>query len=143
MKVTFFGHKDTPQSVKQQIEDVLERLISIEGADVFYVGNQGSFDGMVRDSLRKMKVKYPHIKFFVVLAYMPEKRDTFDIENYAETIFPEGLEKVPKRFAISARNLFMIDVSDTVVTYITNSAGNSAKFRDMAIKKGKEIISLA
>ena len=44
--------------------------------------------------------------YHVVLAYMPEKQREFDTTDYSETILPDGIETVPKRFAIEYNNFY-------------------------------------
>ena len=139
MTCTFFGHRDTPTSVQSVLHEVLTDLIENQGADTFYVGNQGSFDFTVRSELKKLSVIYPHIKYSVVLAYMPKSNDGND---YSDTEYPEGLENVPPRFAIDKRNRIMIDRSDFVITYVCTSFGGAAKYKEIAEKKGKKVINL-
>ncbi|MCQ2440539.1 MAG: hypothetical protein MJ076_01410 [Clostridia bacterium] len=62
--------------------------------------------------------------------------------DYSDTIYPDGLEKVPRKFAIDRRNRMMIDWSNIVIIYVCYPFGGSAKFREIAEKKGKEIINL-
>lgn len=142
MVCCFFGHKDVPQGIKEHLTEVLEDLIS-EGVDFFLVGNQGEFDSIVLQSLRMLKEKYPHITYNVVLAYMPGVKDEWPAFEPMETLYPEGLESVPPRFAISWRNNWMIRESDVVVAYITHSWGGAAKFVEFAKKKKKAIINIA
>ena len=47
---TFFGHSDCPSTVAPKLRSVLIELIENHGVDVFYVGNQGNFDRMVRSA---------------------------------------------------------------------------------------------
>ena len=42
-----------------------------------------------------------------------------------ETVYPEGLETVPKRFAIFRRNDRMLKQADVVVVYVTHRTGGS------------------
>ena len=72
---TFFGHRDCPDTVKPGLKQLLIDLIANHNVDMFYVGNQGQFDGVVRKTLRELKGKYPHINFAVVLPVMRQKRD--------------------------------------------------------------------
>ena len=74
---------------------------------------------MVRRVLRELSKKY-EIRYYVVLAYMPEKRDGSGYEDYSDTILPDGIETVPKRFAITYLNKWMLRRSDYVVTYVTH-----------------------
>jgi len=93
--------------------------------------------------LRDLQRKHPQIQYAVVLAYLPGKKSEYDFEDYGDTILPEGIERVPLRFAISWRNNWMLRQSDYVITYITHSSGGAAKFAEIALKKGKTIIHLA
>ena len=108
MTCTFFGHRFVPQKIEPTLRSTLIDLIENHGADLFYVGNHGEFDAMVRRVLCELSAKYP-IKYHVVLAYMPEKQDEYRLTDYSDTILPEGIETAPKRFAITYRNKWMID----------------------------------
>ena len=114
---TFFGHRDCPSSIKSKLRKVLIDLIESHAVDMFYVGQQGSFDSMVRSVLKELVSLYPHINYAVVLERIPPKRDEFDTRDYTDTMLPEGIETVHPRFAISWRNKWMIKQSDYVVTY--------------------------
>ena len=108
---------------------------------MFYVGQQGSFDSMVRSVLKELVSLYPHINYAVVLERIPPKRDEFDIRDYFDTMLPEGIETVHPRFAISWRNKWMIKQSDYVVTYITHSWGGAAQFAELAERQRKTMIN--
>lgn len=139
MTVTFFGHSDAPDTLRDKLKDLLIDLITNRGADLYYVGNNGNFDRLVISVLKELKGIYSYIEYRVVLAYLPT-------ENFAElanTEYPEGIELVPKRFAICFRNKWMIEQSDVVVTYVVRAYGGAAKFADKAIKNGKNVINLA
>ena len=86
MTVCFFGHRDTPESVQPMLRETLEKLIEQQGADRFYVGNQGSFDAMVLRTLKVLKKQYAHIQYAVVLAYLPTQPNT----ETEDTVYPEG-----------------------------------------------------
>lgn len=139
---TFFGHRNCPSSIKPKLHDVLKNLIEKEHVDLFYVGNHGAFDAMVRIQLRELEQIYPNIRYAVVLAYLPQKSNEFDPQDYSDTIFPEGIETVPKRFAISWRNRWMLKQADYVVTYVTHSWGGAARFAEMAKRQHKKVINI-
>ena len=136
---TFFGHRDTPSEIEAELRLVLTDLIKNENVTVFYVGNNGSFDYMAKRVLEDLSVIYP-INYNIVLPYLPVKKNEY--ENFENTVFPEGLEAVPKRFAVSYRNKWMIEQSDVVVTYVTRNFGGAWQFKKMAEKKGRRIIEL-
>ena len=140
MVCTFFGHKDTPKEIEPTLRSTLINLIENKNVNVFYVGNNGNFDTMVRHQLEDLSHTYP-ITYSVVLAYLPTEKNKYD--NLTNTIYPEGLETVPKRFAISWRNKWMIQQSDIVVTYVTHNFGGAAKFKTLAEKSGRAIYSIS
>ena len=109
--VTFFGHRDTPKETEPALRLTLIDLIENKNATVFYVGNHGNFDAMVRRQLEDLSKTYP-IKYYIVLAYMPGKNADPD----EHSILPEGIETVPRRFAINYRNKWMLNKSDIVAT---------------------------
>ena len=139
---TFFGHRDCPETIKPKIRTAVIDLIENHGVTMFYVGNQGNFDRMVRSVLKEVTTAYPGVGYAVVLAYMPPVKTENLYENFSDTMLPEGIEKVPKRFAIPWRNKWMIEHADYVVTHVTRSCGGSAKFQGIAIKMDKRIYDL-
>ena len=139
MVCTFFGHKDTPKEIEPTLRSTLIDLIENKNVNVFYVGNNGNFDTMVRRQLEDLSQTYP-ITYSVVLAYLPTKKSEYD--NFTNSILPEGIETTPKRFAISYRNKWMIQQSDVVVTYVTHTYGGAAQFKELAERQGKTVIEL-
>ena len=137
---TFFGHRECSDSTKAQLREVLINLITNNDVDMFYVGNQGQFDTIVRSVLRELKKECPQINYAVVLAYMPGKQTEYD--DYSDTMLPEGIESVHPRYAISWRNNWMLRQSDYVVTYITHSWGGAAQFAVKAKRQKKTVINL-
>lgn len=138
---TFFGHRECPDSVKPKLKDVLIELHTNYGVDLFYVGNQGRFDAIVRSTLRELRKEYPSIKYAVVLAYLPEKQS--DCDAYSDTMLPEGIEYIYPRYTLSWRNNWMLHESNFVVTYIVHSWGGAAKYATKAMRKGKNVINIA
>lgn len=136
---TFFGHRECPEAVKEALYLTVEKLIG-QGVDTFYVGNQGQFDAYVRGTLRRLSVVYPHIRYNVVLAYLPEKPNP--AEDYTDTIFPEGLETVLPRFAIDHRNRWMLRQAELVICYTPYPWGGAYKFAQQARKQKKVVIAL-
>lgn len=139
---TFFGHRDCPSSVRPKLRAVLVELIERHGVEQFYVGRQGAFDAMARSVLRELAEVYPHISYAVVLDRLPGPKDKA-VWDFSDSIFPEGLETVPPRFAIPKRNEWMLKQADFVVAYITHSWGGAAQFADKARRQGKTVCNLA
>lgn len=140
MTCTFFGHRDCPLETAASLRAAIEDLIVRQHVSVFYVGNQGAFDRLAISALTFMKNKYPYISCYVVLAYMPLGRREPD--TVLPTLFPDGIEKAPKRFAICYRNDWMLSHADIVVTYIRRHGGGAAHYAEKAEQQGKVIIHL-
>ena len=141
MVCTFIGHRDTSMTatLRKQLQDAIITLIN-HGVKLFYVGNNGSFDLLVQDVLLKVVQSYPSVRFDVVLSAINEKPL---IEKDCSTIFPEELELVPKRFAISKRNDYMIKHASFIISYVSHPFSNSIKFIEKAQQRGCTIINLA
>lgn len=138
MICTFFGHRDAPQGIEDTLRKILLDLIKNKKVSMFYIGNQGNFDFMVKKVLKELGAKY-----YIVIPYMPTKTDPLDTFDYSQTIYPDGLENTPPKFAISKRNMWLIEKSNVVVTYVTKTYGGAFAFKQQAIKKGKTVIELS
>ena len=77
MVCTFFGHKDTPKEIEPTLRSTLIDLIENKNVTVFYVGNNGNFDTMVRRQLEDLSQLYS-ITYSVVLAYLPTEKNKYD-----------------------------------------------------------------
>ena len=137
---TFLGHGNTSEDVKPLIKQVIVNLIEKEDVNNFYVGNHGNFDRWVYWVLKELSQEYNNINYAVVLAYLSNKKE--DV-IYKKTIYPEGIELTPKKFAISFRNKWMINNSDIVVAYVSHSYGGAAQFLKYAKNHNKKIINIA
>ena len=134
---TFIGHRDCPQEVEKPLCIVIENLIK-EDVNEFYVGTNGNFDSYVYRVLLQLKKQYD-IKINVVISYLNSKKNScYDND---ETIYPLGLESVPKRFAIKKSNEFMIKNSEYMVCYVNNTYSNAHKFLTYAKNKKLNIIN--
>ena len=137
MVCTFFGHRDAPDSLAEELWKTLIELIEVSNVYVFYVGNSGNFDRLVSHILSELSSEYS-FECRIVLAYLPEQEMDYNFE----TIYPEGIENVPRRFAISYRNRWMIEHADVVVTYVRRNYGGANKYKELAKKKGKKVIEV-
>ncbi len=141
LSCTFFGHRDTDEEVILDLRNIITDLIENKNVRKFYVGNHGKFDYMVKCILSEFEEKYK-ISYSVVLAYIPQKADFLNSET-KNTLIPEGLESVPKKFAIDWVNRWMLKQSEYVVVYVKYITGGAAKFKEIAEKQNKIVLNLA
>ena len=137
MVCTFFGHRDASDSLTDELRKTLIELLETGNVDVFYIGNSGNFDRLVSSVLYELSSENS-FTCQIVLSYLPEQEREFNFD----TILPEGIEDVPRRFAISYRNQWMIEHSDMVVTYVKRNYGGVHQFKELAKKKGKKVIEI-
>ena len=136
----FFGHRDAMDSIRSKLKEEIIRLIEEHGVNDYYVGNQGGFDSLVLSVMKELTVSYPQIRYSVVLAYLPDEKRTIPETN---TIYPEGLERVPKRFCIARRNDWLIEHSRYVICYVAHITGGAAQFMEKARHKNRTVINIA
>ena len=138
MTVAFCGHAQISQSekIEKWLYDVTQKLIE-QGATTFYLGGYGAFDSLAASVLREQKKRYSQIELILVLAYLNTGRDT---SGYDSTVYPP-LETVPRRFAISHRNRWMVESADVVVAYVLHDWGGAATTLRCVRQKKKQIIS--
>ena len=137
MVVTFCGHREVqePERVFKWLYETVSGLIR-EGADVFYLGGYGGFDRMALSAVNKAKEAHPGLRAILVLPYL---NSSMDLDAYDGSIYPP-LEKVPRRYAISRRNRWMVDQADVVVAYVIHEWGGAATTLRYAEAKKKTIM---
>lgn len=137
MTVTFCGHRHCPDGpeLRAWLSNCVESLIA-EGADTFYLGGYGDFDHIAASVVWKLKDKYPHIESVLVLAYLGRE---VNADKYDRTMYPP-IESAPKRFAITARNRWIVANSEVLVAYVILDNGGAADTRRYAKSKKIKII---
>lgn len=134
----FFGHRDAYSFSREQLRKAIERVIEA-GAATFWYGGYGAFDAAAVSVVKELMAENKTIELVKVLAYLPEKQSDL-LPNDTATLYPEGLEAVPKRFAIDRRNIWIADHCDFVICCVSRSFGGAYKACHRAQRKGKAVI---
>lgn len=137
---SFFGHRDAVNCPEILIKDCVRELV-IKGVHSFWCGGYGNFDACCARVVHGLKKEYPEIELIYILPYLSGHHIN-GIEMYDGTIYPEGLESVPPRFAIARRNQWMIKNSDVIVAWVDHTWGGAYTACLGAAKQGKKIINL-
>lgn len=66
---------------------MLIELIKNHDVDVFYVGQQGSFDTIIHTVLKELVSEYLHISYAIALERIPQKHSEFDIRDFPDTMY--------------------------------------------------------
>ena len=133
---SFFGHRDSPESLYPVLKETVREIIRSGLATVFYMGTQGNFDAMAYCAVKELLAAYPSVIVYRVLPYLPKT-------EIGDSILPKGIETVPPRYAISWRNKWLLDHSAMIVSYITHSYGGAAQAVRQAEKQGAPIIRIS
>jgi len=145
-KICFFiGHRDAPESIYPALADAVERHITRCGVTDFRVGNYGAFDRMAARAVWEAKARHPGVRLYLMLAYLPEAggRSLPDMDYYDGSIYPEGLETVPYRMAISRLNRMTVREADYLIAYVDHSWGGAAATLNDALRRaGKGLIQV-
>jgi len=137
--ITFCGHSKLSDHdiIQDQLTQELRSLLE-QGSHKFYLGGYGAFDLLAAKVLHELKAEYPELESILILPYLDRQED---VSLYDGTIYPP-LENVPKRFAISRRNRWMVEMADMVIAYVDHDWGGASKTLEYAVKKGLRIINL-
>ena len=143
MKSCFFiGHREADERLLPILTAAIERLIIEEQVSFFYVGGYGGFDRIAATAVKRMKLHHPEITLMLVLPYHPGERPIETPNGFDGTYYPEGLEKVPRRYAIVRTNEIMVKQSDWLVSYVRHGASNSRRILEYAQKQGTACINI-
>ena len=138
MIISFCGHSTyiTNEQDKQRILELLEKLGKNEQID-FYLGGYGNFDSFARLCAKEYQKTHPDSKLYFITPYLENySKLEYAADLYDGTIYPE-LESVPRKYAISKRNEWIVNHSDYVIAYISHSFGGAYKTLLYAKKHNK------
>lgn len=128
MKSCFLvGHHDAPISIQPLLDQIVEKLITQQDVSCFYVGCHGSFDAMAVSAIQKAIACRADVYAYLVIPYHPCERQYSVPEFFEDTYYPNGMEVVPRRYAIPRANRIVLDESDILVTFVSRQGGNAAK----------------
>lgn len=131
----FIGHRETDECLLPSLELEIDRLIQEENVRYFYVGGYGGFDKVAAMAIKKAKRQYPNITLMLVLPYHPADRPIDTPNGFDGTYYPDGLENVPKRYAIVRANRRMVETCDWLVCYVKHGASNSRNLLEYAKRR--------
>ena len=140
MKSCFLiGHRDASESLYPLIVNEIERHIIEYNVNEFIAGQYGQFDRMTARATRALKARHPAVRLVLLLPYL---RNESLPKGFDESVYPDGLECVPKWFAISRANQAMVDRCDYLITNVSRHYGGAWQCMEYARRKGKHITNI-
>lgn len=128
------GHWDSPASIQPRIEEAVERHYLEHGVGHFVVGSYGCFDRMAAGAVKAVKHRHSDICLSLLLPYHPAERPVEVPPGFDGTLYPEGMESVPRMFAIVRANQYMVKNADTIICYVKHF-GNTRALLEQAQKR--------
>jgi uncharacterized phage-like protein YoqJ len=144
MKSCFFiGHREASSEVLPALREAVERHIVEYGVTEFIVGNYGGFDRIAAKAVIEAKTLHPQITLTLLIPYHPAERPIDLPPGFDGSFYPPNMEKVPRRFAISKANRYMVDHTDYLIAYAWHPASNARNLLEYAQRKSaKGLISV-
>ena len=139
-----FGHRNVFENINGELDNAIEAAIQ-QGCELFYTGAMGEFDSLFTAAVRRAKKAYPHIKLICVKPYMTNDVNTnrdYYAAMYDDVIIPDELAGIHFKAAIKARNRWIVDHCDVVITYTIRDHGGAYEALQYAHKKDKNIIQI-
>lgn len=135
----FIGHREAPESIYPELAQTVEQLIG-QGATEFYVGHYGNFDRLAARAVIAAKQRHPEVRLTMLLPYHPAERKVILPSGFDGSLYPLGMEKVPRRFAISRANRWMVEHCTHLIAYVTHPASNAGKVVEWGRRESKKVI---
>ena len=134
----FIGHREASALILPYIKSAVEKLIQEEKVRDFYVGGYGNFDRLSGEAVLQLKKHFSAIRLYRVLPYHPADHRKETPDGFDGTYYPDGMEYVPRQYAISRANRAMIDQSTFLISYVWHPASNAGKLLDYARTREKK-----
>ena len=139
---TFLGDNDAPERIHKLLRKSLEYLIATKKTNFFYVNNEGNFNLMAIDELKKLNRLCEQIDYEVIVCNIPH-RDYSRMEIFFNNLsLVEGFADSTKEEVLDEIYNWMIDESDYVLVYTENENSNASKYKEIAKNKGKRVFVL-
>ena len=136
------GHRECTNDIMPRVVAAAERFVQEKGVDTFFVGHYGGFDRIAAAAIRHVKQRNPQVKLVMLLPYHPASRPIELPDGFDESYYPDGLERVPWRYAIVQANRCMVDQADFLIVAVNHPASNAKAITDYAARLGKPIVNV-
>lgn len=133
----FIGHRDTPESLLPALSVEVERHITEYGVTEFLVGHYGAFDRLAARAVREAKERHPAVTLLMLLPYHPAQRPVQLPEGFDGSLYLQGMETVPRRWAIVQSNRQAVDRCDFLIAHAWQPSSNALALVEYARRRGR------
>jgi len=138
----FIGHRDAPCDLLPMLQQTVNMHILEYDVTDFVVGGYGSFDRMAARAVIIAKQQQPEITLQLLLPYHPAERPVEVPQGFDGTFYPPGMEHVPRRFAITRANRYMIENVDYLIAYARYPGSNALALVEYAERRGLTVSNI-
>lgn len=132
----FLGSRHANSSLSPLLDEAIERHIVECGVTEFVVGHYGNFDQLAAGALRRAKARHPEIRLRLLTPYPPFERPVEVPPGFDDTYYPEGLETVPKRYAIVHADRALVRASQYLIA--SPGLGQSRELTQYALRRERQ-----
>ena len=134
----FIGHRETSGEIYPALYAAVEQHIVEYGVKEFIVGHYGGFDRLAASAVKAAKHLYPDVKLILLLPYHPAERPISTPDGFDSTLYPPGMESVPRKAAIIRANHYVVDHVDYLIAYAWHPASNARELVKYAQKRQRK-----
>lgn len=148
----FTGHRNIPTPHRQQLTELLDRMIEVlyrKGVVFYGAGGAYGFDMEAEKAVLRARDRHPDIRLILVLPCRDQDK-YWTAENKA--VFAEMLQMANKivyteetycRGCMHKRNRHLVDYSGYCIAYLTENSGGTAYTVEYARQNGLKVVNLA
>ncbi len=131
------GNHDAGAEIYPVLYAEIERHILEYDVREFFVGCYGKFDSLAARAVNEARICFDEIRLTLVMHYLNREKYDSIMHMFTDSIFPDGLEKVHPRYAITKGNRMMVDKADYLIAYARYTAGNTGRLLEYAGRREK------
>ena len=143
--VSLFGHRkiDDIRGLEKKIRKVIKGLIESKNYICFMIGRAGEFDEIAASVIKMVQKELDRDNSEIVLVLPYKVRDIeFYEAYYHDIIIPPSACSAHPKYAITAKNRWMIEKSDMIIAFVEHNSGGAFEAIKYAMKMGKNVINL-
>ena len=134
----FIGHRETSEEIYPALYAAVEQH-NVEHSDTeFIAGHYGEFDRLVASAVKEAKRFSPEVKLILLLPYHPAERSISTPDGFDSTLYPPGMESVPRKAAIIRANHYVVDHVDYLIAYAWHPASTARELVKYAQKRQRK-----
>lgn len=139
---TLFGDDEVNEGVRLKLRQTMTDLIENHNVDLFYVGEEGNFNQMVIEELKKLIRIYRNIFYEILVCNIPRKGYSGCEVLIKNLMLINGDEGDTREQVLKDIEDWMVSVSDCVIIYDRKSDTEIHRLKESAEKQGKTIIEI-